>query len=55
MDTQTYAILNKKINNLSGPEINKAVAEYLEANPTALQDSLGLQVVDGKLCAVVDD
>lgn len=52
MDTQTYAVLNKKINNLSGPEIKAAVSEYLESHPTALQDSLGLQVVAGKLCVV---
>ncbi len=50
MDLQTYAILKKKIDSLSGPEIKTAVSEYLASNPTAINDSLGIQVVDGKLC-----
>ena len=47
-----YALALTRIQGLSGPEIHQAVADYLENNPTALQDSLGLQVVDGELCVV---
>lgn len=52
--TTAYALLTKRIDNLSGPEIAQEVANYLEENPTALQDSLGLQVVSGKLCVVTE-
>lgn len=50
MDLQTYAITKKAIEKLSGPEINKAVTEYLEKNPTVLLDNMGIGVVDGYLC-----
>ena len=53
--TTAYALLKKQVDALSGPEIHQAVAEYLEANPTALQDSLGLQVVSGKLCVITEE
>ena len=55
MDRETYAELNKKIKEIQGDGIEKAVSEYLESNPTVLQDSLGLQIVDGQLCAVIDE
>ncbi len=50
-----YALLKTDISDLSGPAISEAVAEYLVDNPTALSDSLGLVVDDGKLCAVMAD
>lgn len=53
--TTAYALLKKQVDALSGPEIRQAVADYLEANPTALQDSLGLQVVSGKLCVITEE
>lgn len=53
--TTAYALLKKQVDALSGPEIHQAVTDYLEANPTALQDSLGLQVVSGKLCVITEE
>ncbi len=53
--TTVYVLLKGQIDALSGPEIHQAVADYLEANPTALQDSLGLKVESGELCAVIDN
>ncbi len=53
--TVAYALANKKIKELSGPEINKAVSAYLETHPTALQESLGLKVENGQLCVVEDN
>lgn len=40
---EVYAILKKKIDELSGPAISEAVSDYLEAHPEwAALDLLGL-------------
>ena len=54
-DTTVYVLLKGEIDALSGPEIYQAVSDYLEANPTALQDSLGLKESGGKLCVVMNE
>lgn len=53
--TTAYVLLKGEIDALSGPEIYQAVSDYLEANPTALQDSLGLKESGGKLCVVMNE
>lgn len=39
---EVFALLKKRIDALSGPEIKQAVSEYLEKHPDAALEVLGL-------------
>lgn len=50
MDLQTYAVMKKELKKMTGEEVGKVVKDYVEKNPSAILESIGLKQVDGCLC-----
>ena len=50
MDLQTYAVMKKELKKMTGEEVGNLVKEYVEKNPSAIMESIGLKQVDGCLC-----
>lgn len=50
MDLQTYAVMKKELKKMTGEEVGKVVKNYVEKNPSAILESIGLKQVDECLC-----